>query len=99
MEVVFRLDWKYTRVMIGDEVEGATFLTPGLEDESEDWGARGVLLEKYRALLALMKARGIDPKLPAVWANLQMIDALGGKKGPNQPPEPMSGLSPGHGSS
>ena len=40
-EVVFQHDWNYTKIMIGDEVEGGTFLKPGLEDESEDWGSRG----------------------------------------------------------
>ena len=50
--------------MIGDEEEGCTFLEPGLEDEVDDWGARGALLEKYRALRALMKKRKIDPQFP-----------------------------------
>lgn len=63
-EVVFRYDWSYTRMMIGDEAEGATFIEPGLEDKSEDWGARGALLEKYRQLVSVMKARGIEPVFP-----------------------------------
>lgn len=49
--------------MIGDEVEDATFIEPGLEDESEDWAARGALLEKYRRLVSLMR-RGIEPVFP-----------------------------------
>ena len=40
-EVVFRYDWTYTIDNIGDEAPGATFLEPGLDDETEDWGARG----------------------------------------------------------
>lgn len=63
-EVVFRYDWEYTKIMIGDEVSGATFVEPGLEDETEDWGARGALLEKYRALAAVMKAKGIELTFP-----------------------------------
>lgn len=63
-EFVFRYDWEYTRIMIGDEEEDATFLEPGLEDESEDWGARGALLERYRHLAAIMKDEGMEPISP-----------------------------------
>ena len=58
-EVVFRYDWQYTKERIGDEEEGATFIEPGLEDETEDWGARGALLEKYRRLMAVMQERDL----------------------------------------
>ena len=61
-EVVFRYDWSYTKTMIGDEEKGATFVEPGLNDEIEDWGARGALLKKYRALVAVMKKRGLEPQ-------------------------------------
>jgi hypothetical protein len=63
-EVVFRYDWPYTTVMFGVVEEGANFIEPGLADESEDWGARGALLEKYRRLVGVMKARGIEPVFP-----------------------------------
>jgi hypothetical protein len=69
-EVVFRYDWDYTKTMLGDEAEGATFVEPGIENESEDWGARGALLEKYRALVAVMKAQGIEPQFPFPLENL-----------------------------
>ncbi|WP_374582839.1 hypothetical protein [Pseudoduganella sp.] len=69
-EVVFRYDWDYTRVMIRDETDGATFIEPGLDDESEDWGARGALLEKYRALVVAMKEAGIEPVFPFPLTNL-----------------------------
>jgi hypothetical protein len=58
-EVLFHHDWDYAKTMIGDEEEGGTFLKPGLKDETEDWGARGELLEKYRTLKSLMDARGM----------------------------------------
>ncbi|PTT86899.1 hypothetical protein DBR42_12775 [Pelomonas sp. HMWF004] len=69
-EVVFRYDWVYTKIMIGDEADGATFIEPGLEDETEDWGARGTLLEKYRTLVAAMKAAGLEPAFPFPLQNL-----------------------------
>jgi hypothetical protein len=63
-EVVFRYDWRYTKIMIGDEAQGATFIEPGLEDEIEDWGARGALLQKYRHLVSVMQSHGMEPKFP-----------------------------------
>ncbi|MEQ8788853.1 MAG: hypothetical protein RIC55_21255 [Pirellulaceae bacterium] len=63
-EVVFRYDWPYTSGMIGDEAKGATFIEPGLDDETEDWGARGALLEKYRELVSVMRRRGLEPIFP-----------------------------------
>lgn len=47
-EVVFRYDWDYAKVMIGDEAENASFTQPGLE--GEDWGARCAFAEKYVAV-------------------------------------------------
>jgi hypothetical protein len=69
-EVVFRYDWDYTKLMIGDEAEKASFIEPGIEDETNDWGARGALLEKYRALVAEMKAARIEPVFPFPLENL-----------------------------
>ena len=63
-EVVFRYDWDYTKIMIGDEADGANFIEPGLKDETNDWGARGALLEKYRALVAIMRAKNLEPIFP-----------------------------------
>ena len=63
-EVVFRYDWSYTKIMIGDEAEGATFIEPCLADEDEDWGSRGALLEKYRTLVSIMKERKMQPIFP-----------------------------------
>ena len=74
-EVVFRYDWEYTRLMIGDEEEGATFVEPGLADETEDWGSRGALLQKYRNLVALMKRENMEPIFP------YPLDVIPGFKG------------------
>jgi hypothetical protein len=63
-ETVFRYDWPYTRLAIGDEADGATFIEPRLLDEFEDWASRGFLLEKYRILVQVMKDRGLAPQFP-----------------------------------
>ena len=63
-EVIFHHDGDYAKTMIGDEAEGYTFLEPGLEDEVDDWGSRGALLEKYRKLRSLINAKGITPQYP-----------------------------------
>ena len=60
-EVVFRHDWSYTKFQSAHVAEGATFLEPREEDEMDDWWARGALLDKYRALLAAMKEKKIEP--------------------------------------
>ncbi len=63
-EVVFRYDWEYTRIMIGDEEEGASFVEPGLKDEMEDWASRGFLLQKYRKLVSAMQTQKMEPVFP-----------------------------------
>jgi hypothetical protein len=83
-ELVFRHDWEYTKIMIGDEMDGGTFVEPGLADESEDWAARGALLKKYRALVAVMQSAGIVPKFPFPLENLPRFSGrnLGGEVPP-----------------
>jgi hypothetical protein len=69
-EEVFERDWEYARIMLSPAnldsfvASGATFLNPGVEDESEDWGTRAELLDRYRQLLQVMKRHGIQPKKP-----------------------------------
>lgn len=71
-EMLFHHDWDYAKSMIGDEREGCTFLKPGLDDEEEDWGSRGELLEKYRKLRSAMDARDLTSKLnPNIKASLE----------------------------
>jgi len=60
-EVVFRQDWDFTKFQSAHVREDATFLEPKEEDEMDDWWARGVLLEKYRALRGLMSEKKIEP--------------------------------------
>jgi hypothetical protein len=64
-EQVFHHDWAYTDDMLlpanGMIAAGGTFLEPGVEDESEDWGHRAMLLARYRTLLAPMKSLGLVP--------------------------------------
>lgn len=64
-EQVFDKDWDYTKEQLGvyeeteqqKQMEGiyiidpnGTFLNPKVEDEIEDWGHRGNLLQEYRNL-------------------------------------------------
>ena len=72
-QVVFHYDWNYTTTMIGQEAP--SFLSPGLstDEETEDWGSRGALLEKYRQLAAAMKAAGISPAFPFPLESLQDV--------------------------
>jgi hypothetical protein len=62
-EAVFDGDWAYTQCAlgIGPWSDGATFLHPGLttEEESEDWGNRGLLLGAYRELKRMMAVMDI----------------------------------------
>jgi hypothetical protein len=58
-EVVFRHDWKYTQEVSAYIKPGTTFVEPG-GDEYDDWWARGILLEKYRNLLKVMKENSIE---------------------------------------
>lgn len=59
-EVVFRHDWEYTQNCSAYIKPGVTFVDPG-GDEFDDWWARGILLEKYRNLLNVMKEKSIEP--------------------------------------
>jgi len=35
--------------------DNGTFINPKVEDENEDWGSRGALLEKYRELKIILR--------------------------------------------
>ncbi len=65
-ETVFGSDWGYTLALLSPYnrqfyiKEEATFIEPGVEDEVEDWGNRATLLEKYRALKALLWQRDTE---------------------------------------
>jgi hypothetical protein len=63
-ESVFDRDWAYTRLGLGIDAgadDETTFLNTGLteEQESEDWGNRGALLQAYRELKRVMAALGL----------------------------------------
>jgi hypothetical protein len=63
-EVVFHHDWSYTKLNVGymPGEDGTTFIEPGIEDEVDDWWARGALLNAYRCLVAAMEKRGLKPQ-------------------------------------
>lgn len=64
-ELVFDQDWEFSRMNLEDENRdlyirpGATFIAPGVGDESNNWANRGSLLSAYRALLSKLEEEGI----------------------------------------
>ncbi|HEX4054745.1 MAG TPA: hypothetical protein VHX86_10815 [Tepidisphaeraceae bacterium] len=63
---VFHYDWNHTHRCLKDFQmfsDGGTFMTPGLDNngESNNWSARGALLDTYRALAELLRERGLHP--------------------------------------
>ena len=57
-EQVFDNDWDMTKSRITDDSfisPSGTFLDPGVEDKSNNWANRGVLLSNYRELLQSLK--------------------------------------------
>lgn len=64
-DLVFDNDWEFSRQRLqSDELgmyirNGQSFLNPGIEDESNNWGNRGSLLASYRRLLAVMQHMGL----------------------------------------
>lgn len=56
-EQVFDKDWSYTKeqFQIHDYIShDGTFLNPKVDDETEDWGHRAILLDEYRRLKKLL---------------------------------------------
>lgn len=59
-KLVFEWDWEFTcAILRSDQLgwyirPGHTFLNPGVEDESNNWGNRGRLLAAYRRLVAVV---------------------------------------------
>lgn len=64
-KLVFGCDWEFSRGILQAENleehvrDGHTFLNPGVEDESNNWGNRGGLLASYRNLLTVMDQMGL----------------------------------------
>ncbi len=87
-EMVFHHDWPYALVMLnpcnGMIAEDGTFLEPRVADETEDWGHRAMLLERYRRLRALMAARGLAP-VPHAGATALPGDVEPGGEAPEAP--------------
>jgi hypothetical protein len=59
-------DWDMTLdILTGDGLKhyirpSGTFLDPGVEDESNNWGNRGALLASYRRLTAILAGRNFN---------------------------------------
>jgi hypothetical protein len=61
-QLVFDHDWDFSQDILRDPelfIKG-TFINPNVEDEGNNWGNRGGLLDSYRSLKALLDSRGID---------------------------------------
>lgn len=64
-ELVFDHDWAFTNPKLSVENQTSfiskdgTFLSPKVQDESNNWGNRGSLLRSYRDLVEAMKEREI----------------------------------------
>ena len=59
--MVFDGDWEFTKDAIANKYlidSQGTFVKPSVDDESNNWGNRGSLLEAYRNLLSLLRTRG-----------------------------------------
>lgn len=56
-ENVFHYDWEVTKDRISDPcfISGqGTFISPGCDDESDNWANRGALLSTYRQLKKML---------------------------------------------
>ena len=61
-EIVFDNDWDMTKNCITDTCfieDNATFLQPGVSDESNNWWNRGSLLSSYRHLAKVLEKNNI----------------------------------------
>lgn len=62
-ELVFENDWELTKDVILDNcfiADDATFISPGVEDEENNWANRARLLESYRKLREVMKKHDLS---------------------------------------
>jgi hypothetical protein len=65
LAAVFDIDWEFTSEQLHVRTEpwfiapGATFLRPGVDDESNNWANRGALLAAYRDAVRVLRSRGI----------------------------------------
>jgi hypothetical protein len=61
-ECMFSQEWNVTQCNMQSEhfiKPTGTFLYPGVDDESSNWGNRGGLLHDYRVLRKIMNKRGL----------------------------------------
>ena len=67
-ELVFDGDWEMTRDCMENPeyliAKEGTFITPLVDDESNNWWNRGSLLAAYRNLLSCMEKCGIQRRVP-----------------------------------
>lgn len=97
-ELVFDADWEVTQANIRNSEflisDRGTFIEPGVEDEGNNWGNRGSLLDSYRHLRALLEDLGRGGPPPSACGTERHPRAAGLELG-SSPPRPAAGAAPG----
>jgi hypothetical protein len=96
-ELVFDADWEVTQANIRNSEflisERGTFVEPGVEDEANNWGNRGSLLDSYRHLRALLDELGRGGPPPNARGTESSRGAAGLELG-SSPPRPAASAPP-----
>ncbi len=62
-ELVFKNDWDFTKGIILEDFyikDNGSFLEPGVDDESNNWANRGLLLESFRKLREFLLTQELE---------------------------------------
>jgi len=97
-ELVFDADWEVTRANIRNSEflisDRGTFVEPGVEDEGNNWGNRGSLLDSYRYLRALLDNLGRGGPPPSA-CGTESRRRTAGLELDSSPPCPAATAAPG----
>jgi hypothetical protein len=96
-ELVFDADWEVTRANILNSEflisDRGTFVEPGVEDESNDWGNTGSLLDSYRHLRAVLDDLGRGGP-PTSACGTESPRRPAGLELDSSPPRPAASVAP-----
>jgi hypothetical protein len=97
-ELVFDADWEVTQANIRNSEflisERGTFVEPGVEDEGNNWGNRGSLLDSYRLLRAVLEDPGRREPPPSA-SGTESPRRPAGLEPDSSPPRPAASAAPG----